>query len=145
MPHSPTNERVAIAWLKTLDGLPATAINTTLPDDETKWPAGFVQVSLVGGVTSMDVPQRRPIVQLDFWVSNPRSAKPPWGRANALAEVAYQACYQHSNLGTVTLGGEFADAHVQSAFPMSEPARQLSDVARYARYQFDFELVWRSI
>jgi len=146
MSHLPHTELVAVAWLKTIPGLPVTAVGTTLPDEQTRWPEGFIQVSVVGGVTSMDVPQRRPILQLDCWAANPRSAKPPWGRANQIAEIAYQACYDHdANLGKqVELVGDYAPAYVQSAFPMSEPMRRGSDIALYARYGFDLELVWRA-
>ncbi|WP_433242525.1 hypothetical protein [Actinomadura nitritigenes] len=146
MGFQPTNEIVAVAWLKTLPGVPSNGVATTLPGDSTTWQdEGFVTVTLTGGTPDIYIPQRRPVFQLDCWAVNPNSQKPPWGKANAIAEAIAAACQPHRQrqvFGTVTTPPQYDDARVQTGNLESEPRRVLADEARYADYMLELALYW---
>lgn len=139
-------ELVTEAWLSTVDGMPAGAVATTLPADNSTWAAsGFVTVGpTVGGQPDVDVPMRRPVVQVDCWAVNPESRRPPWGRANWLAELIVAACYDTASMQrTLTLRPPgFPSARVLAAYPVTEPRRVPSDPAAYARYHLDLQVDW---
>lgn len=140
-----TSELVAINYIRSLNygatGTPG--VGTTVPKDATTWASGFVQVGIVGGVTDIDVPTRKPIVQLDVYVPSINTTKPQWGRANALAETVVAACYGDESPATVlNLGTGRAGARVQSVYLASEPRRMWNDPGGYARYTFDLVIVW---
>lgn len=140
----PTNELVAVAWLKGVDTLPVGQIGTTLPEDESKYPNGFVQVLGVGGDSNPSNPMRRPVVRVSCWM--PAAAKPRYGEANDLAERVVSATYGadgHGQTGRrVTPGtGKHADAHVHAVFPVGIPLR-VNDPNGFARYDVDLEVRW---
>jgi len=146
----PHTELVAVAWLKGIPGVPSGAVGTTLPADAGAWPEGFVQVSVVGGSKHRDVPQHEPVLQVDCWAVNPSGAKPPWGRANQLAERICQHCYGGINdplpvQRVVTLPDGYQRARVQSAYVVAEPRRITADEARYARYSLGVQLFWVAV
>lgn len=139
----PTNELVAVAWLKHVTG--SDLVATDLPADNTSWSAsGFTQVMVTGGTPDNDVPVARPVLSVDCWAAAPGSAKPPWYRANARAEAIRAAVLDHMNVPftVVTLPEVYSDARVLSAVMLTEPRRVLSDEANYAHYQFDLRLHW---
>lgn len=138
----PNTELVAIAWLR---GMGLLNVGTTLPGDESKWAdEGFVQVTTVGGAPDVDIPARRPVVQIDFWAANSNSAKVPWGRANHLAERVYDATFIDSVSTMVTLetGANYRQARLMSAYALTEPRRVNDDPSGYARYLMDVQLNW---
>jgi hypothetical protein len=146
MPAPPSTELVAIAWLKTLPGIPTTSVATTLPGDSSTWSElGFVQVSVVGGSPEIHNPRRSPVVQIDCWACNPNSEKTPWGKAGVLVETIVNATYL-LELSNVTVSLTPADtydrARVLSAYPLTEPRRVPGDEAGFARLQFDMALSW---
>lgn len=148
----PHNELVGIAWLKGVPGLPAGSIGTTLPSDNSTWSAsGFIQVGIAGGSPEPYLPIHRPVLQLDFWAVNSSGSRPPWGKANQLAEVVKANCYDHQDAATPTLRtvtlhvAGYQQARVLSAQMMTEPRRMPDDEARYARYSADLALVWTVI
>ena len=147
LPHT---ELVAVAWLKGITDVPSAAVGTTLPKDATTWLDGYVQVSVVGGSKHRYVPQGQPVMQLDCWAANRGGAKPPWGKANQLAETIAQHCYGGVNSAapvqrTVALPAGYQGARVQSAYVLSDPRRVLSDEARYACYSLDLQLFWVAV
>lgn len=143
MANKPTTELVAIAWLKGVEGLPSEQIGTTLPANETAWPNGFVQVMTVGGSPDMYIPARRPVVSVDFWAGNANGNKAPWGKANALAELVRDACYEDDSSRVVEISvGEYDDARVMSVYLLTEPRRIPEDAAGYAHYQMDVQFHW---
>lgn len=147
LPHS---ELVAVAWLKGIPGIPAGAVGTTLPADTSAWLDGFLQVSVVGGSPHRDVPQHQPVVQVDCWAANPSGARPPWGKANQLAERITAHCYGNVNDAlpvqrVVTLPDGYQPARVQSAYVVTEPRRIPADEARFARYSLDLQLFWVAV
>lgn len=143
MPNKPTTELVAVAWLMGVSGLPTDMIGPNLPADESKWTNGFVQVMTVGGSPNMYIPVRRPVVSIDFWAGNANGNKAPWGKANALAEIVRDACYEDDSARPVEISvGEYDDARVMSVYPLTEPRRVPGDAAGYAHYQMDLQLHW---
>lgn len=143
MAHVPTNELVAIHWAKTLPGLPSDQIGTTLPSDNTTWAAsGFVQVQTAAGQPGVYLPYNAPVMQWTCWAHNPASGKPPWGKANALAEALKAATYGPAHYGGVATPAAFEDARVMEAHPLTEPRRVRGDDARYAAFTLDMQIFW---
>jgi hypothetical protein len=145
-PYPPTNELVAVAWLsQRVAGLTAGMVATTLPSDTAAWAdEGFVQAqALPGGVPDVDVPIRRPLFQLDFWAVAPGSGKPPWNKANRLAELVRIAVEEGQQYGQpVTLPATYAGARVLSVRLESEPLRMPGDPSGYARFTADLAIDW---
>lgn len=149
MAHLPHSELVAVAWLLSISGMEASA-GTTLPKDATTWADGFLRIAIAGGRSDRDVPQNKPLVQVDVFVPNRGSGKPRWGFANQIAEQIRAACYPrqddaHPAQRTVTLPAGYQQARVQTAEVVTEPRRMLGDDARYALYSLDLQLAWVAI
>lgn len=154
MPMNPNSDLVAVAWLSGITGLSADMVSTNLPQDYTTWAtSGFVTTSVIGGSPDLYLPIRMPVVQVDCWAVNPSSGRPPWGKANYLAELirshveAGPRTANHSRLLTFPQGDYFG-AIVMTAIMRTEPRRGITeglggDTASYARYLFDLELHWR--
>lgn len=140
----PTSELVAVAWLKTLSGLTAGNIATTLPKDVTSWAtAGFVQVTAVGGSPNRYVPVANPVVSVDCWATAAQAANPPWYKANQLAEIIRTATLAHTAFPVlVDPPGTYNPARVHTAFLITEPRRVTNDPAGYARFTCDLQLAW---
>ncbi|WP_274029451.1 hypothetical protein [Streptomyces sp. MMBL 11-1] len=138
-----TTELVAAAWLNTLFDQPIVATTLPKPADGTPgWAdTGFITVAVVGGGAGMYVPLRSPVVSVDCWAVNPQSAKPPWGKANNLAETVQAACYGPINM-RLELPGGFPDVRVLSAYSVSESRRITDDQSSYAHYSLDVQLHW---
>lgn len=148
MAFNPNSELVATTYLRSLNlGNPSSfGVGTTLPEDKTTWKDGFVQVSVVGGSPDIDVPTRRPVLQIDCWVPSINSSKPQWGRANTIAEQIIDALYVTSNTGTqLSLGTSFKGAYIQSGYAVGEPRRISNDPAGHARYTLDITLTWVAV
>ena len=146
MPNfNPNSELVAITYLRSSGVGPSatSGVGSTLPENKDSWKDGFVQVQVVGGSSDVDVPTRRPVIQVDCWVPSINSSKPQWGRANTIAENVVTALYGIGNTGMkLSLGPNFKDAIVQSGYAVSEPRRVSNDPAGHARYTFDIVLTW---
>lgn len=142
--HNPNSELVATAFLRSFNISSSTTfgIGTTLPEDKLSWKDGFVQLQIVGGAPSIDVPTRRPLIQVDCWVPSINSSKPQWGKANTIAEDIVNALYEEPQNVHVVTGGAFKNALVQSAYVAREPRRISNDPAGHARYSFDMALTW---
>lgn len=144
----PTSELVAVAWLKTLAALPSSNIATTLPKDSAGWTAdGFVQVTAVGGSPNLYVPLNDPVVSVDCWAAAASGSSSPWGKANQLAEIVRAASYVRTAFPVLVTGlpGNYNNARVHSAWPITEPRRITGDPGSYARYTFDLQLVWTEV
>lgn len=140
LPAVATTESVAVAWMRSLaglDGLVGTTLPTTLPDD------GFVTVAAIPIAADVDVPQRgRGYVQADTWAApKSGSAKPPWARANLLAETILRGTFSMRHGATVELRPGVA-ARLQSVYATTEPERITSDPGGFARYRFDLAVDW---
>jgi len=152
-PYPPTNELVAVAWLsQRVAGLTAAIVGTGLPKDTTKWAdTGFLQVqALPSGTAEVDLPIRRPRLQLDGWATantdgTSSSIKPPWNLANRLLELVRIAT-EDAQTGyygrPVDLPANYTAARVQAAYFITEPERVLDDPSGYARFTVDLALDW---
>jgi hypothetical protein len=147
LPLMANTELVAMAVLAEIFGS-SNYISTTLPTADSRgavawYDTGFVTVASIGGSSSNELAMNNPVVSLDFWAApKPGTQKPPWGKANNLAEVArkgFRAVRPHS----VTLPGQFPAAIVFTAFFVSEPLR-LPDVSSFARYTCQAQINWGS-
>lgn len=144
------SEQVAVAWLKGVDGVPASGVATTLPTDNTTWAtSGFVVVSVVGGSRHGYFALKTPVVRCDCWAvtldanGNP-TGKPPWGKASQLSESVYAATLDEANVRrTLSLPGVLPDCRVIEAEVISEPQRLYGDETnRTARLFFDLMINW---
>ena len=144
MAHRPTNEIVGASWLKTVPGIPTTGVATALPQDNSTWEAsGFVTIQVVGGQADIYVPLNQPVFQVNCWANRANSEKPPWGKANNLAELIKAACYEHPELyGHLATPSQFENARVLSCYLLSEPRRVEADDARFAVYEFELQMHW---
>lgn len=147
-PPVANNDLVTMAWIRTIPGVDFNQVGTTLPGDASKWSAaGFIQITSVGGSPHPDIPTHRPVMGIDTWAvgvsqTGEAGGKPPWGKANALAEMIRAGCYRNTELGVIPLNAPGLYARVQSVMPTTEPFRMPGDDARYARYHLDLQLIW---
>jgi len=121
-------------------------VATSLPTDTSGWGStGFIVVTVAGGTPAVDLPIRRPLIQMSCWAVNPGSQRPPWGKADQLAQVVIDACYASTGKTrdvTWTQGGQAVTARVLGAVAVSEPTRLYSDDASYAHVRVDVRLDW---
>lgn len=147
MVYNPNNELVAKAWIQGIPGVPPNSVATTLPRDNSTWAAsGFVVIEgVVGGSSNLYYELRSPVLSIASYATNPSSDKPPWNKANQLAETIRKAT-KNQGLVKRTLGMPTAyhDAMVLEANAMNEPARR-PDLGSYAVYGFELELHWVSL
>lgn len=138
-------ELVAIAWLKTLDGVPADKVGGDLPDIKTSdWrAAGFIQVMPVAGSPDVYIPRRRPVVQVSCWAGNTNNpAKVPYAKTNQLAEAIVNEVYARTNFGTeLSMPTGFAAVRLMSMRVEVEP-RRVPDPSNYARTDVDLFFDW---
>lgn len=145
-PFYPPAELVMKAWLLGISGVDAAGAAADLPRDQESWAAnGFVTYAVIGGALGRDVPMRAPVFQVDCWAVSPSSGKPPWGKANQLAEHIAADCYARPGNAPqgrrrVALGANYLEALVHAAQVRTEPRRLRSDDGSYARYQMDVQL-----
>lgn len=157
----PNSELVACGWLAQISGWTTAMVGTTLPRIGPTGPmpawvsTGFVTVGVVGGTPGSHVPLAEPALSVNCWAVNASCAghgqpinvqqKPPWDKANLLAEQIRHAVYVlDRGVGravTLPVAG-YAGAAVMSALMLTEPRRVPADLAGYARYQFDLQLDW---
>ncbi len=143
----PNSELVAAAWLALVPGIPAGKVATSLPADTSTFSDGFVTVAVVGGSPDPDIPMRRPVIQVDCWVSTAGNSKPRWSRANDLAELVRAASYPPSSATAVRVSPRtgYDDARVWGAYLLTEPRRVEGDPNRHARFTFDMQFHWTTV
>lgn len=148
MAIAPSNEQVAVAWLKSAVPFLGSRVATELPQDNTTWSAsGFTTVSAVGGTPNSEIPWERPVLSLDFWGASPGSGRPPWGLTATMASAVKEAVRDHENVPRTLTGfpAAFTSAAVRTVVLRTEPRRVPSDLADYAHYTMDLEINWVSI
>lgn len=140
----PNSDLVVATWLGGLAGLNSQMVVSTLPQDNTTAAAsGLVQYTVVGGSPNVYLPQNAPVVRIDCWALNAGSVRPPWGKANQLAEIVKANSYL-APPRLVTLPSGYTGARILSIVPLSEPRRVLGDPGNFARYTMDLRLFWVS-
>lgn len=145
-PYYPTSPLVAVAWLgQRVPGLAPGIVATRLPRDLAAWAdLGFVQATVVTGTPDVDVPIRRPLVQVDAWAHSPDGVRPPVNKAARLAELVRVA----TELPTarysspVETPANYAGAVVLSAYVVTEPYEVTDDPSGFARISLDLVLEW---
>jgi hypothetical protein len=150
----PNSELVTLAWIRDIVEAYGVAAGTTLqgPDSETQilsWgDTGFVQTTVIGGSVNGTVPIRQPVMSIDCWAANPKKSRPPWGRANSIAEAIVTAA-RYVNFGDtqgpVTLPTGYGLARVSDGSVLTEPERRPADAANYARYGFNLQISWLAL
>lgn len=148
-------ELVVMAFLRARLAAYDTAVGAVLqgPDSSGNltWAGvGFVQPTTVGGQINANVPIRTSVVSLDVWAANPKSKRPPWGQAYAVAETIIAATYDlerevYDTHTVVTLPDGYPDARVTGFRALTEPSRRPADPSDYARVGFDVEIVWHGL
>ena len=145
-PYYPTNALVAVAWLgQRVAGLEPGMVATRLPRDLSTWAdLGFVQATVVTGTPDVDVPIRRPLVQIDAWAHSPDGVKPPVNKAARLAELVRVATeLPTAKYSTpVEMPANYAGAIVLSAYVVTEPYEVTDDPSGFARISLDLVLEW---
>lgn len=145
-----TSELVAIAWLGSIPDLSTQMVATQLPADESTWETtGFITVNVVGGSPDIYLPVKNPVLQVDCYANKRSSNKPPWWRANVLAETVRYATLQRTGINrllTISAGGAtYPKAVVQTAYLVTEPRRVYHDPGDYAIYTFDLAMGWQTV
>jgi hypothetical protein len=149
-PYYPTNALVAVAWIgQRVAGIAPGQVATRLPQNPATWgDEGFVQVTPITGSPDVDVPVRKPLVQVDCWAAavdagGNVSTRQPVGKANRLAELIRVATEDGALYGKpVTMPANYSGAIVLSAYPLTEPVEVPDDPSGYARITFDLALDW---
>lgn len=140
----PTSELVAVTWLKGIAYL-NNLVATDLPADATTWAAsGFTRVGpVVGGSPSLDYALANPVVTLDFFANAPDAGRPPWGKANQLAEQVRRDLLTHGTVPrALVLPAAYDNARCTTAYPVTEPRKIRADEAGFARYTMDVVFSW---
>lgn len=145
----PTSELAGIAWIQSIHGLTADVVAAQLPD-EAQWLAnGAIVLKVIGGSPDPYLPVAAPVFQLDFWASKEASDKPPWGRANLLAEQVRDGCLDRVNfsrpLALSANGKPCGTAVAEDATMLTVPRRGYGDRADWALYSADLRLTWKSV
>lgn len=144
-PFPPNSDQVALAWLaQRVPGITAGQVAAALPALASWAAEGFVTAgSIPGTQPNIDVPIRKPVIQVDTWGANPDSGKPHWPKAFRLAELIRIATESGQIYGKpVILPGDYLDVRVQSVYLLSDPNRVNGDPSGYAHVTLDLALDW---
>jgi hypothetical protein len=137
-----TPEKVALGWGAAIFN--TTMVGATLPTDNTTWAAsGFVTATISTGLgPHMYYRFDRPVISLQCWAVNPDTGRPPWGKAQNLAEtIRVLGAYRNEPVA-VTVPDSSENARVLSAYLVSEPRKVFGDLGDYAAYVVDVQLFW---
>jgi len=164
-PKHNNSEQVAIAWLRAQTDLAGVGIGTTLPQDQSTWAdKGFIQVSITGrGHSRDDIGYRCPVVTAHCWATNQNKQRPPWGKANDLAEIVWTCCLGpnglngHNGMENVTTALSGAPkVRILQVWGVQEPRRHkwgfptmdtgaVINPGNMAHYTVEFELAWAEL
>lgn len=141
---TPSNEMVAVAWLKQSVPYLGNRVATELPSDNSSWSAsGFTTVATTGGTPNVEVPVNEPVMSIDNWGVSLNSGRPPWNLASVPAEEIKIAAVDHGTIPKIlTMPAGYNQVRVFSVVPRTEPRRVPGDGAGYAHYQQDLEFRW---
>jgi hypothetical protein len=140
---------VALAWLRTIAGLPANSagvkqVAATLPALERWKDTGFVSLGPVfGSARELYTPLEHPVVQLDFWAVHATSKKAHYGLANELAEIVREAIdlTTFNGVPEVTMPVGVRPVWLSSIYSVSG-VRDIPDPNNYAHYAMDVHIGW---
>lgn len=159
-PKHANAEQVAIAWLRAQTDLANVGIGTTLPQDYESWAQyGFIQVAVTGrGHSNPEIGYRCPLMTAHCWATNPGKQRPPWGKANDLAEIVWAATQVDGN-GIENLSTAITAApkvRVLQTWGVQEPRRHrwgfptldtgaVINPGNTAHYTCEFEIAWAEL
>ena len=159
-PKHANSEQVAIGWLKAQTDLANVGIGTTLPADTNSWAQyGYIQVFVAGrGHSSPEIGYRSPVMTAHCWANNPTKQKPPWGKANDLADIIWDRCLVQGN-GMENVSTAISGApkvRVLQVWGVQEPRRHkwgfptldtgaVINQGNAALYTVDFEIAWAEL
>lgn len=149
----PTVQLVAIAWLRGVPGVDPTKVATKRPQDTATWAAtGFIQVGQPTGDGPQigDLPLRASIVGVSCLAASLDSGKPPWWRANQLAEQIIEDTYGHRGSGgrdvSAYMKAGYQGAKVLTAYAMNDPRESPAPgPTSFAKYIFDLAINWVAV
>lgn len=143
-PFPPNSDLVMLAWLaQRVPGIVADQVAAQLPAVASWAAEGFVTAqSIPGTQPNVDLPIRKPVIQIDTWGASPDSARPHWPKAFRLAELIRLATELQEYGQPVTLPDEYSGARVQAVYLVAEPSRVSGDPSGYAHVTFDLALDW---
>lgn len=158
-PKHNNSEQVALAWLKAQTDLSGVGIGTTLPQDQTSWAStGFITVSVTGrGHSKDEIGYRCPAMTAHCWATNVSKQRPPWGKANDLADIIWNCLVNrgnHNGMENVTTALSGAPkVRILQVWGTEEPKRHkwgfptldtgaVIDPGNTAHYTVGFELAW---
>lgn len=142
----PNDELVAMAWLPAAVSRITTAkVATTLPDPP--WTDDeFVQIMQVGGDADRDNMISEPVISVNCFAMKASSIKPPWGQANHLASLIWEATFQRrwapDPAVELTMPTGYGRAIVRTVSALTRPRRIESDPSQYAVYNLDLQFNW---
>jgi hypothetical protein len=156
------SEQVALAWLRAQADLANVSMGTTLPQDVSTWSTyGFIQIAVSGrGHSRREIGYRCPVMTAHCWAINPNKQKPPWGKANDLAEIVWDCCEAegaHNGIENLTTALSGAPkVRVLQVWGVEEPKRHrwgfptmdtgaVINPGNTAHYTVDFELAWAEL
>lgn len=141
-----TAERVAVEFVKSLEGIAADKVAANLPEVAAYVTTGFIVVDAIGNRPSFENKLRKTMVQATCWTVNAKNAqKPLWGKANELAEDVVAGLFEE-NGRVLDLGGAYPRVHVMQAVLRGDPRKvPVSDGTGRARFCVEFELVWTEL
>ena len=145
MPQLPVTDIVAVAFLRTVPELDPLKVSTKLPADRTAWADGFTQAVGIGGIPGLYMPLHMPIVEVMCWTANLDSGKPPWHKANQLAEHIKAYCLDQASVEldlALTSFGDYFPARLHTAYFVNGPRRLPLDDGSAARYVGELQLNW---
>jgi hypothetical protein len=159
MARHANSELAAMAWLKTVPGLPIDKIGTTLPQDPNAWAEdGFIQPIITGkGSSSRYYGYRAPVVTVHCWAVNPTKQTPPWWKANELAENIHEHLLVENNGGEniVLPKAGYRKIRILQAWVIEEPKRipwgfpsgqgSFVDPGNAAHYTVSFQMAWAEL
>jgi hypothetical protein len=147
VPKPVNSELVAVAWVKSVPGVPADKVAGTLPPRDAWQDTGFVTIdAIVGGTPHPDIPLYRPVIQLSFWAARADSSMtPPWGAAFILSEYVKRATEVDSpyRSAVLTIPHGFEQALVRDvSVPLENRRHPIPSAESYARVTMDVLLEW---
>ncbi len=156
MSLNPSPELVMVAFLQSLTQFNDCGVTTILPkisttdangnlrdnwSGKTKW----ITVATINGNPVVGLRMRRAVVAINCWArpDRPGSVKAPFGVANNVAELVYDATTDwYSNVIQEMPFTGYKSVSVSSLAPLTEPRRITNEESGLARYLLDVELVY---
>lgn len=138
--YTPSDEQVAVAWLKSCPTLSGVDVATSLAADASWTGSTFIQVtsSPLGVAPHPYFQSHNPRIIVSCW------ARPKhWNDAADTSQLVRSETYRVSSARTVTIPGEgYYPIRVMAAQTLGEPVRITGDPNNFSRYDIAIGLEW---